>query len=42
MAQPLDDYTDVRELQRRLKAKGVRLVAEADEDWLRPGQFYDA
>ena len=38
-AQPLDDYTDVRELQRRLKANGVRLVAEADEDGSGPSSF---
>lgn len=30
-AGPLDDFTDVRELQRRLKEQGVELVAEADE-----------
>lgn len=30
-ASPLDDFTDVRELQRRLKEQGVQLVAEADE-----------
>ena len=30
-AQPLDTFTDVRELQRELKAKGVELVSEADE-----------
>ena len=30
-AQPLDTFTDVRELQRRLKAEGVSLVSEADE-----------
>jgi lactoylglutathione lyase len=30
-AQPLEHFTDVREHQRRLKAKGVELTAEADE-----------
>ena len=30
-AQNLDAFTDVRELQRLLKAKGVELTAEADE-----------
>jgi hypothetical protein len=30
-AQPLDTFTDVRELQRRLKAQGVQLATEADE-----------
>ena len=39
MAQPLDDYTDVRELQRRLKAEGVALVTQADEDGSGPASF---
>ena len=39
MAEPLDAYTDVRELQRRLKANGVRLVTEADEDGSGPASF---
>jgi lactoylglutathione lyase len=30
-ASPVDGFTDVRELQRRLKEQGVQLVAEADE-----------
>jgi catechol 2,3-dioxygenase-like lactoylglutathione lyase family enzyme len=30
-ASKLDTFTDVRDLQRQLKAKGVQLVAEADE-----------
>jgi catechol 2,3-dioxygenase-like lactoylglutathione lyase family enzyme len=30
-AQKLDTFTDVRELQRQLKAQGVALVSEADE-----------
>jgi catechol 2,3-dioxygenase-like lactoylglutathione lyase family enzyme len=30
-AQKLDTFTDVRELQRQLKAQGVELVSEADE-----------
>ncbi|HEX6369267.1 MAG TPA: VOC family protein [Longimicrobium sp.] len=30
-AQPVEGFTDVRELQRRLKEQGVVLVAEADE-----------
>ena len=32
----LDTFTDVRELQRRLKAKGVQLVSEADENGTGP------
>src|ERR671917_2406837 len=31
-AQPLREFTDVRELQRRLKAGGVDLLSEADEN----------
>ncbi len=31
-AEPLKEFTDVRELQRRLKENGVTPVAEADED----------
>lgn len=31
-AQELEDFLDVREIQRRLKAKGVKLEAEADEE----------
>ena len=38
-AQTLETYTDVRELQRQLKAKGVRLVSEADEDGTGPASF---
>lgn len=30
-AQPLGEFTDVRELQRRLKASGVDMIMEADE-----------
>jgi catechol 2,3-dioxygenase-like lactoylglutathione lyase family enzyme len=30
-ASPLDAFTDVRELQRQLKAQGVALLVEADE-----------
>jgi catechol 2,3-dioxygenase-like lactoylglutathione lyase family enzyme len=30
-ARKLDSFTDVREIQRRLKAEGVRLITEADE-----------
>jgi lactoylglutathione lyase len=35
-AQPVADFTDVRELQRRLKAQGVELAAEADESTTGP------
>jgi lactoylglutathione lyase len=30
-AQPLKEFTDVRELQRQLKLQGVKMVSEADE-----------
>lgn len=38
-AQKLATYTDVRELQRNLKAQGVQLLAEADESTTGPASF---
>jgi lactoylglutathione lyase len=38
-ASPLEDFTDVRELQRQLKEQGVQLVAEADETTKGPAHF---
>ena len=38
-AQKLDAFTDVRELQRRLKAQGVAFTAEADESTTGPASF---
>ena len=38
-AQPLEPFTDVRELQRRLKAQGVALMMEADESTTGPASF---
>ena len=38
-AQPLAAFTDVRELQRQLKAQGVQLVSEADESTSGPASF---
>ena len=38
-AQELDSYTDVRELQRHLKSKGVELIREADEATTGPASF---
>ena len=38
-AQPLESFTDVRELQRQLKAQGVELVSEADESTTGPASF---
>jgi lactoylglutathione lyase len=38
-AQTLDTFTDVRELQRQLKAQGVELLSEADENTTGPASF---
>ena len=38
-AHPVDDFTDVRELQRRLKAQGLEMTAEADESGTGPASF---
>lgn len=38
-AQQLPSFTDVRELQRQLKAQGVELVQEADESTTGPASF---
>ena len=38
-AQPVDEYVDVRELQRRLKAAGLTFQAEADESTTGPASF---
>ena len=38
-AKPIGDFTDVRELQRRLKAQGVTLEVEADERTTGPASF---
>ena len=38
-AQPLGTFTDVRELQRQLKALGVQLMSEADERTTGPASF---
>jgi lactoylglutathione lyase len=40
-AQPLSDFMDVRELQRRLKDRGMNLLSEADESSTGPASFYD-
>ena len=37
--QPLPEFQDVREIQRRLKAQGVKLDAEADEKTKGPASF---
>jgi uncharacterized glyoxalase superfamily protein PhnB len=38
-AQKLATFTDVRELQRQLKAEGVQMVTEADESTTGPASF---
>lgn len=38
-AKKLASFTDVRELQRRLKAKGVQIAKEADESTTGPAGF---
>lgn len=38
-AQEIDDFTDVRELQRQLKEQGVELISEADESTTGPASF---
>lgn len=38
-AHKLASFTDVRELQRQLKAQGVQLQVEADESTTGPGHF---
>ena len=38
-AQKLADFTDVRELQRRLKEQGVEMMSEADENTTGPASF---
>ena len=37
--QKLDTFTDVRELQKQLKAQGVELTSEADESTTGPASF---
>jgi len=38
-ARKLDAFTDVRELQRRLKAQGVQFLQQADESTTGPASF---
>lgn len=38
-ASKLDTFTDVRDLQRQLKARGVQLMTEADETTTGPASF---
>jgi lactoylglutathione lyase len=38
-AQPLDSFTDVREIQRAVRSAGIGLQQEADESTSGPGSF---
>lgn len=38
-AQPVGEFTDVRELQRQLKERGVQMILEADENSTGPASF---
>ncbi|MEM9529403.1 MAG: VOC family protein [Pseudomonadota bacterium] len=38
-AQPLDSFTDVRDLQKQLRAEGIELLSEADENTTGPASF---
>jgi hypothetical protein len=38
-ANPLEDFTDVRTLQREMKAKGIKIETEADESTTGPASF---
>lgn len=38
-ARKLDQFTDIRELQRRLKDRGVTFISEADENTTGPASF---
>ena len=38
-ASKLDTFTDIRDLQRQLKAQGVELISEADETTTGPASF---
>lgn len=38
-AQPLGQFTDVREVQRQLQARGVTMIGEADEGSTGPASF---
>ena len=38
-AQTLDDFTDIRELQRNLKSQGMKFLSEAEPDGQGPASF---
>lgn len=41
-ARPVENFTDVREVQRQLKAQGVEFLSEADENSAGPASFLTA
>jgi lactoylglutathione lyase len=38
-AENLDSFTDIREIQKQLKEKGIKMLTEADEDSEGPAHF---
>ena len=38
-ANDLDSFTDIRDLQKQLKAKGIKMLTEADETSVGPASF---
>ena len=38
-ANPVDPFTDIRDLQRQLREQGIQFIAEADESGSGPGSF---
>lgn len=38
-AQPVDEFTDIRQLQRQLKTQGISMTVEADESSAGPASF---
>jgi len=38
-AEPLDDFEDIRDIQKRLKDEGVEFISEADETGSGPASF---
>lgn len=38
-ANKLDSFTDIRDLQKQLKAKGIKMLTEADESGVGPASF---
>jgi len=38
-AEPVENFTDVREIQKQLKASGAKLISEADETTTGPASF---